>query len=72
MIIFWYRVFCELKAAEAYLDFKSQYHNAQKPLKMNGYGQTQKSVMKMLQTDIPCVHDALDIFSFEQDIAHMH
>ena len=29
---------------------------------MNGYGQTQKSVSKMLETDIPCVQDALDIF----------
>ena len=32
--------------------------------KMNGYGQTQKSVSKMLKTDIPCVLDALDICFF--------
>ena len=33
---------------------------------MNGYGQTQKSVSKMLKTDIPCVHDALEICFFLQ------
>ena len=33
---------------------------------MNGYGQTQKSASKMLKTDIPCVHDALDILFFLQ------
>ena len=31
--ILWYRVFCEFKAVEIYLDFKGQYHNDQKPLK---------------------------------------